>query len=42
MDLFTSKEFEVFDKFKEFKAFVENQIENKIKVLRMDNGGELY
>jgi len=26
--------------FKEFKALVENQIENKIKVLRIDNGGE--
>jgi hypothetical protein len=31
---------EVFDKFKEFKALVENQIEKKIKVLRTDNGGE--
>jgi hypothetical protein len=30
-----------FGKFKEFKAFVENEIEKKIKVLRMDNGGEL-
>jgi transposase InsO family protein len=31
---------EVFDKFKEFKALVENQTEKKIKVLRTDNGGE--
>ena len=30
----------VFDKFKEFKALVENQTEKKIKVLRTDNGGE--
>jgi hypothetical protein len=36
------KKYEVFDKFKEFKALVENQIENKIKVLRTDNGGEFY
>jgi transposase InsO family protein len=33
---------EVFDKFKEFKGLVENQIEKKIKVLRTDNGGEFY
>jgi hypothetical protein len=31
----------VFDKFKEFKALVENQTENKIKVLRTYNNGEL-
>jgi hypothetical protein len=37
---FLRKKFEVFDKFKEFKALVENQIEKKIKVLRIDNGGE--
>eukprot|EP00253_Pinus_taeda_P019782 PITA_19782 len=30
----------VFDRFKEFKALVENQTEKKIKVLRTDNGGE--
>ena len=29
------------DRFKEFKALVENQIEKKIKVLRTDNGGVL-
>jgi len=38
---FLGKKFEVFDRFKEFKALVENQIEKKIKVLRIDNGGEL-
>jgi transposase InsO family protein len=37
---FLRKKYEVFDKFKEFKALVENQIEKKIKVLRTDNGGE--
>jgi hypothetical protein len=31
---------EVFDKFKEFKALVENQTEKKTKVLRTNNGGE--
>jgi hypothetical protein len=31
---------EVFDKFKEYKALVENQIDMKIKTLRSDNGGE--
>ena len=34
------KKSEVFDKFKEFKALVENQTEKKIKALRTDNGGE--
>jgi hypothetical protein len=29
-----------FSKFKEFKDLVENQIEKKIKVLRIDNGGD--
>ena len=33
---------QVFDKFKEFKALVENQKEKKIKVLRTDNGCEFY
>ena len=37
---FIKKKSEFFDMFKEFKALVENQIENKIKVLRADNGGE--
>jgi hypothetical protein len=31
---------EVFGKFKEFKALIENLSERKIKVLRLDNGGE--
>jgi hypothetical protein len=31
---------EVFKKFQEFKALVENISERKIKVLRSDNGGE--
>ena len=31
---------EVFSKFKEFKALVENHIEKKIKNLRSENGGE--
>jgi hypothetical protein len=39
---FLGKKYELFEKFKEFKALVENQIEKRIKVLRMDNGGELY
>ena len=34
------KKSEVFSKFKEYKALVENQIGKKIKVLRNDNGGE--
>jgi hypothetical protein len=37
---FLRKKSEVFDKFKEFKALVENQTEKKIKVLKTDNGGE--
>ena len=31
---------EVLDKFREFRAWVENQSGKKIKVLRSDNGGE--
>jgi transposase InsO family protein len=31
---------EVFNKFKEFKVLVENLSEKKIKILRLDNGGE--
>ena len=38
---FLRKKYEVFDKFKQFKALVENWTEKKIKVLRTDNGGEL-
>eukprot|EP00253_Pinus_taeda_P030595 PITA_30595 len=37
---FLKKKFEIFDRFKEFKALVENQTEKKIKVLKTDNGGE--
>jgi hypothetical protein len=39
---FLKKKYEVFEKFKEFKALVENQTKKKIKVLRIDNGGEFY
>ena len=34
------KKYEVFDKFKEFKAFVENSTSKKTKVLRIEDGGE--
>jgi hypothetical protein len=37
---FLRKKLEVFEKFKEFKYLVENYTDNKIKVLRTDNGGE--
>ena len=37
--LFNNKS-EVFGKFKEFKALIENQSEKRIKTLRFDNGGE--
>ena len=37
---FLRKKSEVFDRFKEFKVLVENQIEKRIKVLRTDNGRE--
>ena len=36
---FLCKKSEVFNRFKEFKALVENQTEKKIKVLRTNNGG---
>jgi hypothetical protein len=39
---FLRKKSEIFEKFKEFKSLVENQIDKKIKVSRTDNGGELY
>jgi hypothetical protein len=38
---FLKNKFEFFDRIKEFKALVENQTEKRIKVLRIDNGGEL-
>ena len=31
---------EVFSKFKEFKALIENHTKKKIKKFRLDNGGE--
>ena len=37
---FLRKKYEFFDRFKEFKSLVENQTEKRIKVLRIDNGGE--
>eukprot|EP00253_Pinus_taeda_P021650 PITA_21650 len=37
---FLKKKSEAFDRFKEFKALVENQTEKKIMVLRTDNCGE--
>jgi hypothetical protein len=38
---FLRNKFEVFDRFKDFKALVENQTKKKIKVLRTYNGREL-
>ena len=38
---FMKKKLEVFERFLELKALVENQTDKKIKVLRTDNGGEL-
>ena len=37
---FLKKKDEVFEKFKEFNALVENLYEKRIKILRSDNGGE--
>ena len=37
---FIKKKSKIFNRFKEFKALVENQTEKKIKVLRTDNSGE--
>ena len=37
---FLRNKFEVFDRFKEFKALVESQKKKNIKVLRKNNGGE--
>eukprot|EP00253_Pinus_taeda_P030219 PITA_30219 len=37
---FLKNKSELFDRFKEFKAPVENETEKKIKALRIDNGGE--
>ena len=38
---FLRKKSEAFERFKEFKVLLENQINKKLKVLRKDNGGEL-
>ena len=40
MDLLHEEKDEVFNKFKEFKALIENHREKKIKTFRSDNGGE--
>jgi hypothetical protein len=37
---FLGKKYEVFDKFKNFKALVESRTKKRIKALRTDNGGE--
>jgi transposase InsO family protein len=37
---FLKSKHEVFGKFKEFKALIENLFERKIKILRSANGGE--
>jgi len=37
---FLRKKYEVFDRFKDFNALVENQTEKIVNVLRRDNGGE--
>ena len=37
---FLKEKSEVFDKFKSFKIWVENETEAKIKCLRSENGGE--
>ena len=37
---FLRKKYEFFNRFKEFKALVENQTKKIIKVLRIDNGRE--
>ena len=37
---FLKNKLQVFNKFKDFKALVQNQIGKKIKVLRTNNGGE--
>jgi hypothetical protein len=38
---FIKEKFEAFEKFKFFKALVENEIDSKIKFLRSDRGGEI-
>ena len=40
MGILLEKKYEVFSKFKEFKALIENHTEKKIKTFRSNNGGE--
>ena len=40
MDLLPQSKSETFDKFKEFKALIENQTSRHIRILRSDNEGE--
>ena len=40
MDILLENNNEVFGKFKEFKALIENHSEKRIKTLRSYNGGE--
>ena len=40
MDLLIEEKSEVFDKFKEFKALINNLSNKKINTLRLDNGRE--
>ena len=40
--LMNNKNYDLFYKFKEIKVLVENEEENRIKVLRIDNGGQFY
>ena len=39
---FLKRKYEFLSKFKDFKALMENQIGRKIKLIRIDNGCELY
>jgi hypothetical protein len=39
---FLRNKFEVFERFKYFKALVENQVEKRIKAPRTDSGGKFY
>ena len=36
------RKYDIFETFKKWKALVENEIGNKLKCLRSDNGGEYY
>ena len=39
---FLKGKYAIFSKFKEFKDLVEKRTRKKLKVLRIDNGGEFY